>query len=115
MVRFLKHVFWKKSAFYIRYLHNNIPMLPSPTYSFSSTYYFIDRIFKIQKLKSFLEVCFLLWVALRFLWRDICSYKLFLISENKNTEYLTNKGNDHANVVKFMKITSISMQNRQKT
>ena len=27
LLRFLEQVFWKKSAFYIRYLHNNITML----------------------------------------------------------------------------------------
>ena len=42
----------------------------------------------------------------------ICFYKLFLINENKNTEYLNN---DYANVVKFMKALSNSRHNRQKT
>ena len=30
LLRFLKQVFWKKFAFYIRYLHNNITMLLIP-------------------------------------------------------------------------------------
>ena len=30
LLRSLKQVFSKKSAFYVRYLHNNIPMMPIP-------------------------------------------------------------------------------------
>ena len=44
----------------------------------------------------------------------ISFYKLFLIDENKNIvidSYY--KNNDHANVIKFMKIISSSTQNRQ--
>ena len=50
--------------------------------------------------------------VLNLLCRDICFYKLFLINENKNTEYLNS---DYANVIKFMKIISNSTHNKQKT
>ena len=50
-----------------------------------STFFFINGIFKIEKLKSSLEPCFLLRAVLRFLWYNICFYKLFLINENKHT------------------------------
>ena len=41
----------------------------------------------------------------------ICFYKLFLINENKNTEYFNN---DYANVIKIMKIISITAGNTKK-
>ena len=43
----------------------------------------------------------------------ICFYKLFLISENKNT-YTYYINNDRANVIKFMKIPSNWTQKAQK-
>ena len=42
----------------------------------------------------------------------ICFHKLFLIIENKNTEYLNN---DHTSAAKFMKVTLNSTHNSQKT
>ena len=44
-----------------------------------------------------------------------CFCKLFLISENENTEYQTPINNNYANLMKFMKITLNSTQDRQKT
>ena len=65
--------------------------------------------FKTQKLKSSLEACFLLRAVLNLLWRRyICFYKLFLINESKNTEYLNHA---YTNFIRFMKIR----HNRQKT
>ena len=52
------------------------------------------------------------WGWVHRLIMPICFYKLFLINENKNTEYLNN---DYANVITLWKITSISTHNRQKT
>ena len=51
------------------------------------------------------------WEWVHSLIVPICFYKLFLINENKNTEYLNN---DYANVMTLWKITSISTHNRQK-
>ena len=38
LLRFLKGIFWKKSVFYVRYLHNTIIMLISKVQTKASTY-----------------------------------------------------------------------------
>ena len=38
LLRFLKGIFWKKSVFYVRYLHNTIIMLISKVQAKASTY-----------------------------------------------------------------------------
>ena len=43
----LKQVFWKKSAFYIRYLHNNITMLLIPNKGLKYSFYFLNVLNKI--------------------------------------------------------------------
>ena len=77
----LKQVFWKKSAFYIYYLHNNITMLLTPRVHKQSSYFLnllialftpsvcecttfslINEVFKTQNLKSSPQACFLLRV-----------------------------------------------------
>ena len=42
---------------------------------------------EFSKLKSSLKACFLLKAVIKLLWLDFCFYKLFITSENKNTEY----------------------------
>ena len=48
----------------------------------------INEYISMNELKISLEACFLR-AAIKFLCCDVCFYKLFLISENKSTEYLT--------------------------
>ena len=58
---------------------------------------------------------FLSRAVLKFLWRNICFYKLFLISENKNRvpdTYYINNG--YPNVIKFMEITKNSAVTRKR-
>ena len=77
----LKQVFWKKSAFYILYLHNNITMLLIPNKGLKYSFYFLNILNKIYffiflfqfvnvsqlflsmeflKLKGSLKTCFFL-------------------------------------------------------
>ena len=100
LLRSSKQVFWKKCAFYIRYLLNNItmPLIPKKG---PKSFYFLNalnrvhywyRVFTLTvcecstfffKLKGFLEASS----------AQIWFYKLFLISEskNQNTWHLPNK------------------------
>ena len=67
----LQQVLWKRSAFYVCYLHNNTSMLLIPKVSKKI---FIDSVFLhnifLYTLNS-LEVLFLLRTVMRFLWRVI--------------------------------------------
>ena len=129
LLRPLRQVFWKKSAFYIRHLHNNITILLIPkvqnktslkkiylirsSFTLSVceclTFFFINGIFKTliaQKLprcifffKNFLQM---------FLYSNAYDAYTFLeISENENKEYLHLLYKQYrANVIKFMKVSS---------
>ena len=107
LLRSLKQVFWKRSAFYVRYHQNNTSMLLilkvpnkfSTSQIFSkkkknlliafllhyfilwiSTIFFMNEIFKTQKLSEgmcFIKSCNQIFMTC------ICFYKLLLTSENK--------------------------------
>ena len=67
-------------------------------------------IFKTQKLPAGM---FLIKSCNQTFMTHFCFYKLFLVTENKNTEYLTPyTNNDYTNVIDYIKITSNLTQNR---
>ena len=115
-LRSLKQMFRKESVFYVRYLHNNIAMILMPKHSkwsfyflnfFKKIYIFADSVFLHSLICKSSTLSFINWIFKTqvllggmFLIRScnqvfmtcICSHKLLnwkVISENKNTEYLT--------------------------